>query len=225
MKGRRSRKGSIHGSWIVTGLLCLLFSSPGCSSKEPVMQEQTALPAASTPSRSPAHGKDTKNWPDSFGFGRPANAAEIAALDIDIRPDGRGLPPGSGDAIKGRILYGQKCAACHGLTGTEGPNDVLVGPEVAEALPFGLDLGRKKTIGNYWPYATTVFDYIRRAMPYNAPGSLTNEEIYSITAFLLHANKIIDATDVMDARSLPAVRMPAHNLFIADDRQKATSVR
>lgn len=225
MKRRKSRKGSIPGSWIVAGLLCLLFFSPGCSHKEPEMQEQTALPAASTPSLPNAHGEDTENWPGSFGFGRPANAAEIAALDIDIRPDGSGLPPGSGDAIKGRVLYGQKCAACHGLTGTEGPNDVLVGPAVAEALPFGLDLSRKKTIGNYWPYAPTVFDYIRRAMPFNAPGSLSNEEVYSITAFLLHANSIIDSTEVMDARSLPAVVMPANKLFVVDDRQGGAEIR
>ena len=152
-----------------------------------------------------------------FGFGRPATLQEIGALDISIRPDGKGLPVGSGTAAQGRAIYAVKCAVCHGKTGREGPHGVLVGP-------MG-DTTKAKTIGNYWPYATTIFDYVRRAMPYNAPGSLTAAEVYSITAYLLAANKVIDSTRVIDARSLPGIVMPAKGLFVVDDRRGGPEVR
>jgi cytochrome c len=159
----------------------------------------------------------SKNWPASFGFGRTADAREIAALDIAVRPDGKGLPAGEGRVPEGRQLYAVKCAACHGVTGREGPYAVLVGA-------MG-DTTKAKTIGNYWPYATTVFDYIRRAMPYNAPGSLTSEEVYHITAFLLYANRITDSAMVINAQTLPRITMPAAKLFVPDDRRGGHEVR
>jgi S-disulfanyl-L-cysteine oxidoreductase SoxD len=155
--------------------------------------------------------------PTRFGIGRAATAAEIAAWDISIRPDGRGLPPGSGNTRMGGQVYAAKCAACHGKTGKEGPFARLVGP-------MG-DTTKAKTIGNYWPYATTIFDYTRRAMPYNAPGSLTATEVYGLTAWLLAANRIIDSNEVMDARRLPAVVMPAKKFFVPDDRRGGPEIR
>jgi S-disulfanyl-L-cysteine oxidoreductase SoxD len=155
--------------------------------------------------------------PARFGIGRPATKAEIAAWDISIRPDGKGLPPGSGTAQDGKEIYAAKCAACHGRTGTEGPYARLVGT-------MG-DTTRAKTIGNYWPYATTIFDYTRRAMPYNAPGSLTATEVYSLTAWLLAANKIIGPDEVVDAERLPKVVMPAKKFFVRDDRRGGPEVK
>src|SRR5882757_8226136 len=161
--------------------------------------------------------KDTAGWPASFGFGRLAAPKEIKDLDITVRPDGKGLPPGSGNASSGATIYQLKCAACHGKTGVEGPYARLV-------APMG-DTTEAKTIGNYWPYATTIFDYTRRAMPYNAPGSLSANELYSLTAFLLHANKIIDSVTVMTAESLPLVEMPARKFFVRDDRKGGPEIR
>jgi S-disulfanyl-L-cysteine oxidoreductase SoxD len=163
---------------------------------------------------------DTTGWPASFGFGRTATPQEITAMDMSIPPDGKGLPPGSGTAALGKAIYAVKCAACHGKTGTEGPFVRLVGP-----MGDTGDTTKAKTIGNYWPYAITIFDYTRRAMPFNAPGSLSAAEVYSLTAFLLAANKIIDSSAVVDAQSLPRVKMPAHDLFVPDDRRGGPEVR
>lgn len=154
-----------------------------------------------------------ESWPASFGFGQRASAKDIARLDISIRPDGRGLPKGKGNSKEGYTIYQNKCVACHGKTGVEGPYDVLVAK------------GEQKAIGNYWPYATTLYDYIRRTMPFNMPGSLTDEEVYHLTAYLLHANGIIDSTAVMDAKSLPKVEMPAKVLFVPDDRTGGAEIR
>lgn len=156
--------------------------------------------------------------PPRFGIGRPATPAEIAALDIDVRPDGQGLPPGHGTAAEGAVTYAAKCASCHGKTGREGPNDVLVGREPRGVFPSGKETGVRRTVGNYWPYATTVFDYIRRAMPSPAPGSLTDDEVYGLVAFLLSANEIIPADAVMDKTTLPKVEMPARDKFVVDPR-------
>lgn len=161
--------------------------------------------------------EDTSNWPKSFGIGRTATGQEIAAIDVDITPDDNGLPPGSGNVTSGRDVYQIKCASCHGINGTEGPAASLVGV-------MG-DTTKAKTIGNYWPYSTTLFDYIRRAMPYNMPGSLTDNEVYSLTAYLLFLNKIIDTATAMNAVSLPKVKMPAQKLFVNDDRRGGPEVR
>lgn len=156
--------------------------------------------------------------PASLGIGRRATEAEIKSWDIDVRPDGTGLPPGRGTVAEGEPIYAEKCAACHGKTGKEGPNDKLVGREPRDGFPFARDPSVAKTIGNYWPYATTVFDYIRRAMPPNALGSLQDDEIYSLVAYLLYLNELIPADTVVDATSLPKVMMPARDRFVTDPR-------
>jgi cytochrome c len=161
--------------------------------------------------------------PATFGIGRPATAAEIAALDIDIGPDGAGLPPGRGTPADGAPIYAARCAGCHGKTGKEGPNDVLVGRLPGDAFNFARDPRAPKTIGSYWPYATTVFDYIRRAMPPDKPGSLTDDEVYNLTAFLLAANELIPADASVDATSLPKVKMPARDHFVPDTRGQPKS--
>jgi S-disulfanyl-L-cysteine oxidoreductase SoxD len=142
-------------------------------------------------------------------LGRPATPAEIAGWDISIPPDGTGLPPGSGTPQQGAVVYTQKCQACHGEKGAGQPNDQLVGGQgtLTGANPV-------RTIGSYWPYATTVFDYIRRAMPYTQSHSLTNDEVYAVTAYLLHLKRVIGAQDVMNAQTLPQVQMPNREHFI-----------
>src|SRR4029453_7939380 len=142
-------------------------------------------------------------------LGRPATPAEVAGWDISIPPDGTGLPPGSGTPEQGAVVYTQKCQACHGEKGAGKPNEQLVGGQgtLASANPV-------RTIGSYWPYATTVFDYVRRAMPYTQSQSLTNDEVYAVTAYLLHLNGIIGAQAVINAKTLPQVQMPNRENFI-----------
>lgn len=166
--------------------------------------------------------QDTVSWPVSFEIGRNATTKEIDAWNIDVRPDGEGLPRGEGVVAKGKILYAAKCASCHGRTGSEGPYDRLVTIKNEDGSK---DSDSKKSIGSYWPYATTIYDYVHRAMPYHAPGSLTPDEVYSLTAFLLYANQIIDSTQVINASTLPKVIMPARKLFVNDDRQGGAQVR
>jgi hypothetical protein len=163
---------------------------------------------------------DTTGWPASFGLGRPVSVAEIARIDIDVRPDGLGLPAGEGNAIAGKKVYTAKCVACHGTETT--PADAkLLGPVL---ISYHSEK-KEKTIGNYWPYSTTLFDYVRRAMPYNEPGTLTNEEVYQVTAFLLAANKVIGEQDVVDSQTLPGIVMPAQKRFVPDDRRGGPEVR
>lgn len=166
--------------------------------------------------------QDTAKWPATFGFGRTATAAEITLWDIAIRPDGKGLPPGEGDAAKGNAIYALKCVACHGENGREIPGFKLAGPALVSDTSFK---SKPKTIGNYWPYATTLFDYMRRTMPYNLPGSLTNNEVYSLTAYLLSANQIIKSDVLLNAQILPLVIMPAKKLFVVDDRRGGAEVK
>jgi cytochrome c len=155
-----------------------------------------------------------------LGIGRAATPSEIAAWDDDVMPDGRGLPAGSGTPAAGATIFAARCSGCHGRTGREGPNDVLVGAEPKQGFPFSKDPSLPHTIGNYWPYATTVFDYIRRAMPPDAPGSLSDADVYNLTAYLLHANELIPADAVIDATSLPKVVMPAKSHFVPDTRRR-----
>lgn len=157
--------------------------------------------------------------PARYGIGRAPTGDEIAAIDIDANPAGVGLPPGRGTAKEGAAIYAQKCAGCHGPKG-EGieKNPRLIGKEPAAGFVFASDVKAPKTIGNYWPYATTLYDYLHRAMPLNAPGSLAPGEVYSLTAFLLSENGVIDSSMVMDARTLPAVKMPAQPKFVRDNR-------
>jgi S-disulfanyl-L-cysteine oxidoreductase SoxD len=178
--------------------------------------------------RLPADVQAAPDPPARFGVGRPATQAEVAAWDIDIAPDGKGLPEGSGTVAQGAAVYAAKCAACHGPAG-EGQVGAppagsaaapkLVGRDPREGFPFGQDPKLVKTVGNYWPYATTVFDYVRRTMPLTAPGTLTNNEAYAVVAFLLAENEVIERTAVMNRATLPAVRMPARDKFVVDDRK------
>ncbi|MEM8488873.1 MAG: cytochrome c [Bacteroidota bacterium] len=186
--------------------LCVVLSSCNAPAAAPHSQAVQQDAAASLP--------------EQFGFGREVTAEEIAQWDIDVMPDGTGLPVGAGTVAGGAILYQQQCAACHGTTGVEGPNDRLVGRLPDDVFTMHEDLGarRHKAVGSYWPYSTTLFDYIRRAMPHPAPGSLADEDVYALTAYILHLNGLVDADAVMDAVSLPAVAMPAQPLFVPDDR-------
>jgi cytochrome c len=142
-------------------------------------------------------------------LGVEVSAADAGAWDINIQPDGTGLPPGSGKAAEGAKIYASKCIACHGADGAGQPNDRLVGGQGTLT-----QFAQVRTLGSYWPYATTVFDYIRRAMPFQAPESLTNGEVYALTAFLLAKNGIIRDRDEMNSRTLPKVRMPNRDGFI-----------
>jgi S-disulfanyl-L-cysteine oxidoreductase SoxD len=141
-------------------------------------------------------------------LGKPISPSDLAAWDITILPDGSNLPPGSGKAADGAKVFAEKCALCHGDAGTGGIAGQLVGGPPKASLDGG------KTIANFWPAATTLFDYVRRAMPYNAPRSLSNEEVYALTAYLLAANKLIGENDQVDAKTLPKVQMPNRNNFI-----------
>jgi cytochrome c len=141
-------------------------------------------------------------------LGQPITPSDLAPWDISVMPDGTGLPAGSGTAVQGAPIFQAKCAACHGENGKGGE----AAPVTAGAPRATLDGG--KTIANFWPYATTIFDFIRRAMPANAPKSLSDQEVYALTAYLLSLNKLIGENDVIDAKTLPAVKMPNVNNFI-----------
>ena len=145
--------------------------------------------------------------------GRPPTADELKAIDIEVTPDGKGLAVGSSTAAAGRSVYTRRCETCHGPTGKEGPQDVLVGGQgsLATSRP-------QKTVGSYWPYATTLWDYIRRAMPFEHPGTLTTDEVYGATAYVLFMNGIVKEQDVIDQATLPQVTMPNRNGFTADPR-------
>ena len=147
----------------------------------------------------------------AYDFGRPATPEEIALWDIDVRPDGKGLPAGSGTVAQGKQLFADNCAACHGDNGVGGIKDRLVGGQgtLASNAPV-------KTVGSYWPYATTLFDYIHRAMPYQAPGSLSNDDTYAVAAYILSLNGILPADGKLDRDSLPKVRMPNRDGFVPE---------
>lgn len=154
-----------------------------------------------------------------YGLGRPATAAEIAAWDIDVAPDGRNLPAGQGSVARGREVYDAQCASCHGAKGEGGLGDKLAGGvgTLATAKPV-------KTVGSYWPYATTLFDYIRRAMPLTAPQSLSNDDVYAVSGYVLYLNGLLPETATLDAKGLLAVRMPNHDGFVGDPRPDVRNV-
>jgi S-disulfanyl-L-cysteine oxidoreductase SoxD len=145
-------------------------------------------------------------------LGKPIDAADIAAWDISIQPDGAGLPPGAGTSADGARIYAEKCVQCHGPEGKGGVAGVSASPLVGGG-PITDISALMKTIDNFWPYASTLFDYIRRAMPWQ-PMTLANDEVYSLTAYILAQNKLIGENDTMTAQTLPKVRMPNRDGFI-----------
>ena len=147
--------------------------------------------------------------PQGPGLGQPASPEQIAPWEIGIMPDGEGLPAGSGSAVQGKTVYDKYCTSCHGPAGIGGTALQLAGAQ----MPLTSDYP-EQTIGSYWPYATTIFDMVRRSMPMNAPGTLTDSEVYEVTAYLLHINNIIGETDEMNADTLPKVQMPNRDGFI-----------
>jgi mono/diheme cytochrome c family protein len=157
-------------------------------------------------------------WPvvaqlPTYGVGRPPTAEEVKAWDLTIPPDGQGLPPGSGTAALGQAIYVERCASCHGEKGEDPKYIRLVGGHGTLATDKPI-----QTIGSFWQYATTLWSYIRRVQPFDEPGSLTADQVYAVTAYLLHLNGIIGEQDVMDAKTLPLVNMPNRGGFVPDPR-------
>src|SRR6202167_692699 len=148
-----------------------------------------------------------------YGIGRAATPAEIAGWNIDVDRYGDNLPPGTGSVGHGREVFDQQCAACHGAKGEGGVGDQLVGGQGTLATPRPV-----RTVGSYWPYAPTLFDYIRRAMPQNAPQSLSNEDVYAVSAYILHMNGLLSSEATLDAKTLSAIKMPNRGMFTEDPR-------
>ena len=160
-----------------------------------------------------------------YALGRAATEAEIKAWDIDFNPSGAGLPAGSCTYKRGVEVYAKQCAGCHGPKGEGMPgNPKLVGAEPKD-FSFARDTKATKTVGNYWPYATTLYDYVNRAMPFATPGSLPPDDVYSVVSFILVQNGIVDSTLVIDAKSLPQVKMPSRDRFVRDDRKGGATFR
>ena len=147
---------------------------------------------------------------ERYGLGRPATPREIAGWDIDISPSGAGLPPGRGDVRLGEAIFAAKCAGCHGPSGEGKPMDQLV-----DGVGTLRDKKPEKTVGSFWPYATTLFDYVRRAMPLNAPQSLTADEVYAVSAYVLALNGIVPQDTMLDADSLLTIEMPNRDGFVS----------
>ena len=190
---------------VATTAVCLLVVAAVAGGQNPAEAQAAGQPRASS---SPP--------PDTFGFGRPATPEQIATLDIDVMPDGTGLPPGSGTAVDGALTWGRACRGCHGPEGEGATAAPVVGRDPS---------GRPPTVGNYWPYATTLYDYINRAMPRTAPGTLTPDQVYGLVAWILAKNEVIAEDAVMNAKTVPSVVMPARDRFVRDDRRGGPEVR
>jgi cytochrome c len=160
-----------------------------------------------------------------LGIGRVATSDEIARLDIDVRPDGKGLPDGKGTVAEGAKVYAAKCQSCHGANGQGGSADRLVDRESGKNWDFATNPKLVKAVGNYWPYATTLYDYTNRAMPFMQPGTLTPNETYSLVAYILNLNKIVPDDAVMDKTTLPKVVMPSKDRFVVDNRKGGKVVK
>jgi mono/diheme cytochrome c family protein len=160
-----------------------------------------------------------------LGIGRVPSPDEIARLDIDVRPDGKGLPEGQGTVADGAKVYAAKCQSCHGAEGRGGSAERLVDRESGKNWDFATNPKLVKTVGNYWPYATTLYDYTYRAMPFAQPGTLTPDETYALVAYILALNKIVPETAVMDRATLPKVVMPSRDRFVMDNRKGGKTVK
>ena len=188
-----------HKSAWLAGLAGMLVLAAGCATVS-----------------KPAHVAPT------LGRGQPITEQELVAWNIDVRtPDGVGLPPGSGTVAAGKLVFDAQCASCHGAAAAGGP---VFGTMVGGIGSFKTNT-RVLTPGSMYPYAPILFDYVRRAMPMNAPQSLSNDEVYAVSAYLLHLNGLVSADAILDARTLPAVRMPNRDGFIIDDRPDTQATR
>lgn len=167
---------------------------------------------------------DEQALPERFGIGREPDASEIEQWDIDITPSGDNLPAGQGTVDRGETIYTQLCLACHGPEGAGGINDQLVSHFNPEDDLAG-DTSLPRTVGNFWPYATTLYDYINRSMPMAIPGTLTADEVYSLVAYLLHLNDIVEEDAAIDAETLPSIEMPARHLFYWSDEAQTLTER
>jgi mono/diheme cytochrome c family protein len=148
-----------------------------------------------------------------YGIGRAATPAEIAGWYIDVDRDGNNLPPGAGTVARGHAVFDEQCASCHGASGEGGVGDRLVGGQGTLATPKPI-----KTVGSFWPYAPTLFDYIRRAMPQNAPESLSNDDVYAVSGYILSLNGLLPPDASVDAKTLSAIKMPNRDMFVGDPR-------
>lgn len=160
---------------------------------------------------------------EKFGFGTPASEQDIAAINIDVMPDGRGYPKGLGTVAQGKVVYAEKCAACHGEN-LEGVKKAGGAALIGGRGSIGTEK-TKKTVESYWPYASTLFDYVKRAMPFNAPGSLTDDEVYAVSAYILHKANIVDENATMNADTMEKVEMPNKDGFIPDPRPDVFNYR
>lgn len=160
-----------------------------------------------------------------LGIGRAATPADIAKIDIDVRPDGQGLPEGQGTVAEGAAIYAAKCASCHGKNGEGASFDRLVATDSGKNFDFATNPKLPRAVGNYWPYTTTLYDYTYRAMPFMQPGTLSANDTYALVAYILHLNKIVPENAVMDRSTLPAVKMPARDRFVMDNRKGGKVVK
>lgn len=210
------------------GAALAALAALACAGPAPEPAADAPPPPSTGPAANFAGTTATATEGPRYGLGRRPSDAQIAAVNIDIEADGAGLPAGSGTVTEGAALYQAKCGMCHGPRG-EGMAKVypaLVGPQPAAGfVAFARDPALVRSIGNYWSHATTLYDYIRRAMPLTAPGSLTNNEVYALSAYLLAANEVIPGDARLDATSLKAVKMPARDRFVPDDRRGGPEVK
>ena len=211
----------------VRALLCIVVCNAiiGCDS---VSNSPNAAISTVIGSAKPSTKLTTPSeWPDHYGLGQPAAAATIAALDTDVDTTGAGLPPGQGTPAEGAIVYQAKCAACHGAKG-EGikPFPPLVQRIVGnDSFPWATNGTAPKTAGNYWPFATTLYGYIRHSMPQTTPGSLAPDEVYQLVAYILAENGVLARDATLNAQTLPLVKLPMRKRFIIDTRRGGAELR
>lgn len=209
--------GEREGASAVVGAASMAASPPAAATTPAAFADYDAGAVPGGP------GRDKR-----YGFGRKPSGAEVARWNLDVGPDGAELPRGKGSVAEGEALYQAQCMVCHNRNGEGMPPlyPAIIGRDPkAEGFHFANDPKLVKTIGNYWPYATTVFDYVKRAMPLTAPGSLTDNQVYALTAYLLSANKVIPTDAVLDADALRAIKMPYADKFVPDDRRGGPEVK
>lgn len=222
-----SAASGIRTGGLVACAALFLFcgDTPETETRERSAEEMPFLADGTPPAEFDREGDASP--PARFGMGRTATPEEIARVDIDVMPDGTGLPAGEGSVHEGREIYATRCAACHGSEGEGASAGALVAEGDPHAFVAGDHPGAfgRRTVGNYWPYATTLFDYVRRTMPFDRPGSLEDSEVYAVVAWILWRNDLIEEDAVMTASSLPRVEMPARDRFVPDDRLSSTRTR